>query len=370
ETEASVLLGLARTVVGSQLDGEAAPANGSSRNTLVVRVGSDDTMVLFLRDSQLVHVDSLRSLTSFDSPETVCSRLLLQQDEQGIDEIHHVLLLGQEKETRLVETFRMFFPDADVRSMRRYLPQPPDEKEGRSSDVAAISALGAALRMADSSRQPFFDHVNLIPKRLMRTALRMPFGWPSLALLALVALTGIFFVSRYTALESEIDTYRDKLRSYPPVITHTDPQVLQARIDSMHEAYAGYMRALDVLDTLLVGSDRWSMGLERISAHAAAVSGIWVESWRPTGETVIEIEGSATSRDRVVQLTQRLNGNIEELVFSEIREMEVFEYRMDVPLPQTLPRAALYLRSQVDVDANALSGTPTMPVTNAAYSPN
>src|SRR5690606_21104039 len=178
ETEASILLGLARTVVGTQIDGseDAAVSGTTARNTLVVRVGSDDTAVLFLRDSHLVHVESLRSLTSFDSPETICSRLLLQQDEQGIDEIHHVLLLGQEKETRLVETFRMFFPDADVRSMRRYLPQPPEEKDGRAGDVAAISALGAALRLMDPSRQPFFDHVNLIPKKLLRTAVRMQIG--------------------------------------------------------------------------------------------------------------------------------------------------------------------------------------------------
>ncbi len=374
ETEASILLGLARVVVGTGMDDEDAgvEAASPSRNTLLVRVGSDDTLVLFLRDSQLMHVDSLKSLTSFDSPETICSRLLLQQDEQGIDEIHHVLLLGQEKETRLVETFRMFFPDADVRSMRRYLPQPPEEKDGRSGDVAAISALGAGLRLMDPSRQPFFDHVNLIPKKLLRTAFRMPFGWPSLALIALVVLTGVFFVSRYSTLDSNIDEYRDKLRSYPPRITHTDPQVLQARIDSMNQAYAGYMRALDILDTLLIGSDRWSTGMEKLSNHAASVSGIWVTTWRPTGAEMIEIQGSATSRDRVVRLAERLNANIETLTFSEIREMEVFEYRMDVPIPSSLPRAAIYLRQQVDIDASSLApqASADLPVSSVSYSSN
>ena len=161
-------------------------------------------------------------------------------------------------------------------------------------------------------------------------------------------------------------------RAYPPRIAHTDPQVLQARIDSMNQAYAGYMRALDILDTLLIGSDRWSTGMEKLSADAAAVSGIWVNTWRPTGHNIIEIHGGATSRDRVVRLAERLNANIETLSFSEIREMEVFEYRMDVPIPHRLPRAAEYLRQQVDLEAASLApqASDDLPVSSVAYSSN
>lgn len=370
DTETSILLGLARTVVGDSMFAGDRQADDNPRHTLVVRVGHEDTAVLFLRDSKLAHAENLRSLTSFDSAETICSRLLLQQDEQGIDEIHHVLLLGDKNETRLVESFRMFFPDADVRSLRRYLPQPPDDRDGSSQDVAAIPALGVALRLLDDARKPFFDEVNLLPKKLLRTQLHMPFGWTSLALLALIVVTGIFFFARYTSMDSEMEVYRQKLRAYPPEISLQDPTVLQARIDSMNQAYAGYMRALDVLDSMLVGSNRWSSGMAGLSSETAAVAGIWVESWRPAraGHNV-EVRGAAMNRERVVRLAERLDANIKSLTFSEIRDYPVFEYEMDVPLPAQLPRAAVYLRQQVDLNAPVSgSSSSVTPVAPAAYS--
>ena len=366
ETETSVLLGLTRTVVGDQVDERTGTFDNSAqaRNTLLVRVGAEDTLVLFLNGSQLQHVESLKSLTSFDAPETICSRVLLQQDEQAIDEIHHVLLLGEDKETKLVESFSLFFPDADVRSVRRYLPELNRPARERSSEVGLVSALGAALRLVDSSRRPFFDEVNLLPSKLMRRAVRMPFGWQTIAMCMLIAVTGVFFFSRYTAVEREMDEYREKLRSYPPQIAVTDASVLQARIDSMQAAYSGYMRALGVLDTLLIGSDRWSRGLEALSRETAGVSGIWVESWRPKG-TGVTLQGAATSRDRVVQLAERLNGGIHALSFSEVREWPVYDFTMEVPVPEKLPLAAEYLRKMVDPVAQtpATNGTPVRPAT-------
>ena len=375
EAEVSVLLGLARTVVGSEVGasdeedesakntllvrvgrevGASEEEDESAKNTLLVRVGREDTLVQFLHGSSLIHVENLRSLTSFDSPETVCSRLLLQQDEQSIDEIDHVLILGEAQEEGLVESFRMFYPDADVRSLRRYLPDASGDDDGET-EVNAVAALGAALRHVDAARQPFFDDVNMLPKRLLRPTFRMPFGWTSIALVALILVTAVFFVGRYVSTENEIDTYRERLRAYPPKIETADTNVLQARIDSMREAYSGYMHALTVLDSLLVGSDRWSRGLEALSDQAASVRGVWVESWHPAGGDAVEIQGSATNRNRVVNLADRLNGSIQSLTFAEIREKPVYEYRMQVPVPELLPEAAEYLRHQVDLDETASS---------------
>ncbi|MEZ4703235.1 MAG: hypothetical protein R2834_23100, partial [Rhodothermales bacterium] len=126
-----------------------------------------------------------------------------------------------------------------------------------------------------------------------------------------------------------------------------DPRQLQARIDSFDAVTASYLNALNVLDGLLHGSDQWSRTLEKISRETSEVGSIWIDSWRPNGQ-MLEISGNATSRDRIVQLAQRIDGNIEAQVFSEIREAPVFTFRMRVPIVIELPEAAKYLREQVN----------------------
>src|SRR5690606_4766112 len=104
--------------------------------------------------------------------------------------------------------------------------------------------------------------------------------------------------------------YEELLKTYPPDLEDADPRVLQARIDSMQAAYNGYMKALAVLDTLLVGSDTWSRSLEDLSRETAAVKGIWVESWTPSAGRVV-LSGNATARNRVVQLAERMGGELQ-----------------------------------------------------------
>ncbi|WP_243663627.1 hypothetical protein [Rhodothermus marinus] len=85
-------------------------------------MGSDDTLVLFVQGETLQHAESLRSLTVHDTPETVCSRILLLQDEYGIGEVSHVFLVGEQGETEIQRSLEVFFPNARVENLRYYLP--------------------------------------------------------------------------------------------------------------------------------------------------------------------------------------------------------------------------------------------------------
>jgi hypothetical protein len=172
--------------------------------------------------------------------------------------------------------------------------------------------------------------------------------------------TAGFFGARYVLVEREIAEYEELLRNYPPDLENADPRVLQARIDSMQTAYNGYMKALAVLDTLLIGSDQWSRGLEEISRESAAVRGIWVESWAPSAGKVT-LAGNATARDRVVQLAERMEGSIQALTFSEIREWPVYSFTMQIPLEVELPEAAKYLRERAIADPLQAVGAGSAP---------
>jgi Tfp pilus assembly protein PilN len=348
DTEGSLFLGLARGVlrkIGKEGKG----------STLLVRAGAEDTLLFFMEGERLRHYESMRSLTAFDSPDTICSRVLLQQDEYGVEEVHNVLLQSEEREDQLVESFRAFFPEANVTSIREHLPASGSISTTESGG-AFVPALGVAMRLLGV--EPFhtgFEDVNLLPKRLVRRKVELPFTWHTLVLSSVLFCTALFFGSRYVIMEQEIEEYRDMLRQYPPTLAEADPRALQARIDSMQNLYNGYIRALSVLDTLLVGSDQWSRGLEDLSRESSAVRGVWIDSWRPQGSRVT-LTGNSTSRDRIVQIAERLEATIQSLTFSEIREWPVYSFVMTIPLEQELPEAALYLRERA-LEPAAESGT-------------
>lgn len=319
------------------------PAEGQPLHTLVVRAGTEETLVLFLKGETIHHCENLRSLTAFDAPETVCSRVLLQQDEHGLGEVHNVLIVSEEREPDLIETFEMFFPDARVESMRDYVPRSDDAPGGS----AIVSSTAAALRLiGDPDLDDVFPESNFLPRKLAARRVRLPFTWHMAALSVMVVFTSIFFVVSYSSGAQEIDAYRARVSTFAEEEVTQDIETLQAQIDSMQALHATYTRALQVLDTLLVGSDRWSRALDKASREAATVKGVWIESMSPEG-TGLHLAGTATSRDRIVALAERLDATIATLTFSEIREWPVYTFNMQMEVPDELPAAARYLREHV-----------------------
>lgn len=358
DTEVALYLGLARMASRMHETDPAEPDDPAHdpvlfddrRRTLVVRAGMEDTLVMFMEEETLQHFESLRSITTYDAPETICSRVLLLQDEYGTGDVQHVLILGEEREGTLIESFALFFPDARVESIRQYVPALPEESEEKPSQRRMLLASTVTLRLAaDQGAERLFHDVNLLPARLLKKQIRLPISWHVVALYVLLFGTVLFFMARYFSMEQQTRAFREQMQAQASDVVEADAKVLQARIDSMKAASTGYLRALDVLDSLLVGSDIWSRSLAKTSREAGAVSGVWIESWRQDGSG-LEIEGNATSRSRVVALADRLDSSIESLSFSEIREWPVFSFRMRMPLRPSLPEAATYLRKNVQVD--------------------
>jgi len=364
DTEVSLYLGLARAAHLLTTDrnyGEEHPEEEDSalpgpysRKTLIVRAGVEDTLVMFLDEDTLQHYESLRSITTYDAPETICSRVLLLQDEYGTGDVQQVLILGEEREETLIESFALFFPEANVVSLSSQLPSTTDDEKSTATR-SSVLATAVALRLTgDDLYDSVFPEINLLPARLLKRRVRIPVTWHVIAMFALLFCTVLFFMARYFSLRHQTNVQRLRLNNGANKEMATDAKALQSRIDSMQTATAGYVRALDVLDSLLVGSDQWSRALEKTSKATAKVSGIWVENWRLDGSK-LSVTGNATSRDNVVSLADRLDGSIESLSFSEIRDWPVFSFRMTFPLKQALPEAARYLREHVSVK-NATGG--------------
>lgn len=340
DTEVTLYLGLARSAF--DLD---QPAN-ADKYTLVVRAGAEGTLVLFAQGNTLLQSENLRSLTAYDAPETICSRVLLQQDEHGIADVDYVLLLSEDQEAEVLESFRMFFPDAQIEPLIRVLPSVERLPDNKS---AFVPALASTLRVLEDERYTgVFESVNLLPRELTRRRIKLPITWHAMVLCVLLFFTVFFFTARYFSMQADINTYRYRVAIQDPTasVDNVDPQVLQGRIDSLRNVHDSYVRALDVLDSLLVGSDQWSRSLEEITAATSKVTGLWIDSYAPSGAR-LRLTGNATSRGRIVDFADRTKGEIVSLTFSEIREWPVYSFEMTLPRHMDMPEAARYLREHL-----------------------
>ena len=329
----------------SNVDRSLAPQPGE--RTAIVRIGVDDTLVLFFDGTDLSVAERLRSLTSFDAPDTVCSRILLQQDEKRIGDLHNVIVVSAGRDDRLLNAFRGYYPDAAVESMQRVLAdcgvRLPEEEDGFLR-AGTVPAIGIGLRRLEDWDTE--SNVNLLPRTLRKRSRRkIGFAWhTALALLILIGVSAFTYL-RYDAKAEEIEAEREvqRLNPIPPPVM--DPDVLQFRVDSLDAAYATYTRALDVLDSLLVGSDKWVSTFERVSRATQSVPQTWVTSFTPQGDFSANLVGYSLSRLAIVDLSRKLSGAIEQMTYQDIGERRVYNYQMVIPIPSEMPRAALYLRN-------------------------
>jgi len=344
DTEVSLYLSLARSAL------QFSP--GTQEKTILVRVGSDDTLVLFMEGNTLRQAEHLPELTVDDPAETICSRVLLLQDEYGMGEVQHLLLVADDQEETLSDAFTSYFANAHLRRLRTHLPVEGDT-EGLN-----VPAVGVALRLLDESGiGPSVQPINLLPKRYQASALRLPVGWSVPALLGLLFATTLGFVWFYIANANEISEREAELRSLQQEIADVDPQGLQRRIDSLEQGTVQYSEALSVVDGLLEGSNKWSRGLATLTGRLNDITGLSVSGWNPVEENEVEVSGTANSRRRVARLARELGGEINVLTFTEVREAALFNFVLTVPLDSTKPDAVEYWREQ-QAERRAADGSP------------
>ncbi|GMQ81450.1 MAG: SPOR domain-containing protein [Rhodothermia bacterium] len=355
DTEFTLYHGLARAAYLLSAESLDSPKSSSYEEgrVLFVRAGIGDTIVMFMEGAELVLFESLRSITAIDPPETICSRVLLLQDEFGLGDADMVVLLGEERESGLVESFRTFFPDTRVELLRSYLPKHAGDGALELHGEAVLAA-AVTLRIVGSDvHKKVFPPINFLPKDLLKAQFQLPFSWQIAAMYGVLFFSSLFFVYKYFDQRNEMELFRYELSQYPEDLIEANTNVLQSRLDSLRARTVGYLTSLDVLDSLLVGSDAWSRALEHTADVSADVRGIWIERWREEGE-FLRLEGNATDRDEVVAFATQSNATIETLSFSEIRGWPVYSFSMRRRIPRELPKAAVYLRNNVILDkANA-----------------
>lgn len=336
ETEVSVYFGWARSILG--------PFRGRSETSLVVRVGTEDTLLLFLEGDALKRIDTLPSLTIDDPPDTICSRVLLYQDEYGLGDVQHILLMSEGDEQELVEGFEPYFSNADLQLLRDRLPYQSDKRH-RGLYAAATGAAVRALNGGNEALEA--PRMNLMGREQSRVFWSPSMGRGTAALVLLLVLgTGVGFGWYGVHNAREIRQSRSELRALERKVAQVDPDALKARADSLQSILDRQSRSRDVTEGLLRGSNKWSRALAAVATQAETAGEISIRNWTPRTSTEVEVKGHAAARPSIVSFAEGLGGEIMSVSFTEIRGRSLYAFSIRVPLDTTRPEAVSYWRSK------------------------
>jgi Tfp pilus assembly protein PilN len=342
---------------------DLAPAEDET--TVVVRVGHDDSLLLFLKGARLVHTERLPSLTTFDPPDMISSRVLLHLDDQKVGDADHVLLASGPRDDRLAESLRRTFSTAAVHRLADDLADEAPVAATADTQLPPQSgpAMLAALRLlVVEDGAP--DRANLLERSLRTRRSRVSLAWHTVLVLALLFVVSAFFGWRYMDQQQAIRNAETVLATSPDDLPALSAEALEHKVDSLDAVHERYTRALYVLDSLLLGSDEWSRSIEKTASLTGSIRGIWFETWSLDPSSV-EVRGHALDRGNLARLARRLDAVVEEIGFSEIGNRRVYPFAIRFPRTTDMPEVALALREQAltpDAPAVADTAPPAAPV--------
>ena len=364
ETEVSVYFGWVRSILGA--------ARGGAETSLLVRVGTDDTLLLFLEDNVLKRVDTLPSLTIDDPPDTICSRVLLYQDEYGMGDVQNIWLMSEGDESELVDGFEPYFSKTNIQLLRDQLPYQAEENDRG----LYLGAIGAAIRTFEGGE----DVLDGPGMNLMGREHARMFWTPAISLetavlfLVLFVVTSGGFAWYGTHNAHNIQRARAELDALEQRVERIDRDALQRRADSLQAVVDRQSQGREGTEALLRGSNKWSRALADVTAQVGATGGIAVRNWTPQSATEVQITGHAAARPSIIELAQGIGGRIMSITFTDIRGRSLYAFSITVPLDTTKPAAVAYwddkqaaLAAEEDTaDGNGASSTSSSATSSSA----
>jgi hypothetical protein len=300
--------------------------------SVVIYVGSEFTRLIFMRGGQFYQFAPILG-EGYDSPNlqnTVYSRLLLEQDNLGIQRISKIILAGESRRINFKEFLTQQLPDQDV----DYLlapqldssPLPADQQEAISEYAVAIGTAWKVLQ----PKNPRLYNVNLLPDIVREGQRVFKLAWHGVVLLLFLFASTFFFTYSIVQKNKNIEDLKDLVERKRSQLAENE--TLQNSINGLQEQIGRYQNSLALYDTLVPGSERWSKVFTQLSHGVEVLNSIWVTDFSSGPGGPIGLNGFTVYRTRIPRLATLFDNSVlKEVNVQEIREQTVYKYKIEVP---------------------------------------
>lgn len=300
--------------------------------SVIIYVGAEFTRLIFMRGGHFFQFAPILS-EGYDSsnlPNTVYSRLLLEQDNLNIQRVNKIILAGESKRIGFKDFLEQMLPEQEV----DYLLMPgldvsalPPEQQDEISEYAV--AIGVAWRFLDPS-SPATYKTNLLPSSVKEGQRVFKLSWHGYLLLASLFGATLFFTN-------QIQRKNQELAEISGVLDVKNAQIaentaLMSSIASLEEQLVKYNTSMALYDSLVPGADKFSKAFARLSHGVEDLNSIWVNEFIANEAGQLTMNGFSVVRSRIPRLTAMFdNAQLKEVTTEEIRSETVYRYKIEVP---------------------------------------
>lgn len=303
-----------------------------SEVSVIIYVGAEFTRLIFMRGNQFYQFAPILG-EGYDSPNlqnTVYSRLLLEQDNLGIQRISRIILAGESRRINFKEFLTQQLPDQEV----DYLlapqldssPLSSDQQESISDYAIPIGAAWKALQPAN----PRIYNVNLLPDMIREGQRVFKLAWHGVLLLVLLFASTFFFTYSIVQKQKSIADQQDLLERKRSQLAENE--TLQNSIAGLQEEISRFQASLALYDTLVPGTERWSKAFTQLSHGVEDLNSIWLTDFTSSPNGPITMNGFTVYRTRIPRIATLFDNSVlKEVNVQSIREQTVYRYKIELP---------------------------------------
>ena len=302
--------------------------------SVVIYVGVEFTRLIFMRGGHFYQFAPIigEGYDSPNLPNTVYSRLLLEQDNLAIPHISRIILAGESHRINFKEFLTQQLPDQEIdyllAPMLDTSPLSAEQQEALSEYAVPI---GAAWRILDQANHDMYS-VNLLPSAVREGQRVFKLAWHGYLLLALLFSCTLAFTWQISQKNRQIKEMKESLTLKET--QRSENLTLSNSIQALQEQLLRYKASLALYDSLVPGSDRWSKILTQLSHGVEDLNSIWVSDFNAQKEGAITMNGFSIYRTRIPRLSTLFdNSLLREVNVQAIREKTVYRYNIEVPIP-------------------------------------
>jgi len=263
---------------------------------------------------------------------TLFARILLEQEESDLSEIHHIVLAGEIGTTRAVEFFKKQFPEVDVKPMA---VDGLDTTSLESKDIGFLPKFAIPIAMAWETldrRNPRFLRLNLTPESIRSTQQFFTIAWHGFAVLGLIFVLMVGLSYGTLARLGKINTLERSVQRKQEALVSLQADL--SRVGLLKEQIDNYEANLRFLDSQIVDPGKWSRLFAELTRDFATISRIWMENVEsvPQGFRIV---GRAQYRKPIPRLAYLLpNADLKRVtrIVSEEGEL-TYEFELTAGIP-------------------------------------
>lgn len=304
----------------------------SDEFTLIVYIGQENSRLIFLKGKHIFNISYVIGvgIDAENIAYTIYSRIMLEQDNLSLPKIHNIILAGESHQADMKNFLAKRLPEAvNVEYLHfRELEQPALDSLLSRYAIAT----GAAFRSLYQQNKHLID-VDLRPLDVKegRSFKLGVWGWACLAILALITFV---FTIRLGMQSREITQLEVQTLAKKQELQQLED--MEMRLNVYRKQVSGFDDAVNMLDSLVVGSDTWSNFLYRLAGATQQSKGVWITDLAQSTPGKVAVKGYSTERSSILDFSRRMgNATIRRVDVQDIRQSKVYNFDIELDIAPT-----------------------------------